>query len=90
MTKDELISILELRFNEQTHALGYKILLERMEEIEDYLRPFECSIRVGRLGKSVFISGNQGKTIGFYPANFFTSPNYLTEIRLEELKERLP
>ena len=36
MTKDELISILELRFNEQTHDLGYKILLERMEEIEDY------------------------------------------------------
>ena len=46
MTKDELISILELRFTEQTHALGYKILLERLEEIEDYLRPFKCSVTV--------------------------------------------
>ena len=89
MTKDELISILELRFNEQTHALGYKTLLERMEEIDEYLRCFGYSIELEYFGKSVFISGNQGKTIGFYPANFFTSPNYLAEIRLEELKQIL-
>ena len=63
MTKDELISILELRFNEQTHALGHKMVLERMKEIDEYLRCFGYSIELGYFGKSVYISRNQGKTV---------------------------
>lgn len=89
MTKDELISILELRFNEQTHALGYKILLERMEEIEEYLRPFGFRLIVGGYSGTVFMQYNSRTTDTLYPIDFKTSNSVFLN-RLEELKERLP
>ena len=37
--------------------------LERMKEIDEYLRCFGYSIELGYFGKSIYISRNQGKTV---------------------------
>ena len=88
MTKDELISILELRFTEQTHALGYKILLERIEEINKYLSIFGFRLIVGGHNNAIFIKWSPQYFSHLYPIEFET-PNSIFLNRLEELKQIL-